>query len=216
MGRKKKNYYEILEVPTNADPKDLRHSYIRAKNTYSQDSPALYSLMNREECDAILESIEEAYIVLSDPLKRKEYDSAHGMNRGVNFQIPRKGGRKEEENSFSYMNVGEQSVPKIVFTKKFALDYTVDPQFEEEIDQTVEFSGEFLKKIREYKNVDMVRMSELTRVSKTYLRYIEAEEFDKLPAPVYVRGFIFQYAKCLKLNHDLVATSYLHRLKQDS
>ena len=70
-----------------------------------------------------------------------------------------------------------------------------------------------LKKIREYKNVDINRMAEMTKVSKTYIQKIEQEDVTNLPALVYVRGFVYQYAKCLKLNPDLVATSYLEHLK---
>jgi cytoskeletal protein RodZ len=56
-------------------------------------------------------------------------------------------------------------------------------------------------------------MSEMTKVSKTYIKNIEDEDTTRLPAIVYVRGFVYQYAKCLKLNPDLVATSYTYRLK---
>jgi len=42
-----------------------------------------------------------------------------------------------------------------------------------------------------YKEVDLGRMADMTKVSKTYLQYIEDEEFKKLPAPVYVRGSFF-------------------------
>jgi cytoskeletal protein RodZ len=94
------------------------------------------------------------------------------------------------------------------------LDYVKDPQFEQEIENCTEFSGEFLKKIREYRNVDIIRMADMTKVSKTYLQNIEKEDTRNLPALVYVRGFVYQYAKCLKLNPELVATSYLYRLRR--
>ena len=53
----------------------------------------------------------------------------------------------------------------------------------------------------------------MTKISKTYLQYIENEDVEKMPAIVYVRGFVYQYAKVLKLNPDLVANSYLQRIK---
>jgi cytoskeletal protein RodZ len=81
------------------------------------------------------------------------------------------------------------------------------------IEQTTLFDGAFLKKVREYKNVELIRMADMTKVSKTYLRHIEEENTEGLPALVYVRGFVYQYAKCLKLNPDQVATSYLGHLK---
>ena len=85
---------------------------------------------------------------------------------------------------------------------------------EQEIEETEEFSGEFLKKIREYKQVTIPRLADMTKVSKTYLMNIEEEKLDGLPALVYVRGFVYQYAKCLKLNPELVANSYLARIKR--
>ena len=98
--------------------------------------------------------------------------------------------------------------------KKFSLSYEKNPQFEQEIEKTTEFSGAFLKKIREYRQVDISRMSDMTKVSKTYIGCLEKEDLKNLPALVYVRGFVYQYAKCLKLNPDLVATSYLYRIKK--
>ena len=97
--------------------------------------------------------------------------------------------------------------------KKFDLEFSVDQDLEKEIECTVDFTGPFLKRIREYKQVDILRLAEMTKISKTYLNNIEEENFPGLPAPVYIRGFVYQYAKCLKLNPDLVATSYTKRLK---
>ena len=54
----------------------------------------------------------------------------------------------------------------------------------------------------------------MTRISKTYIKNIEEDEFSKLPADVYTRGFVYQYAKTLKLNPELAATSYLHNIRQ--
>ena len=41
------------------------------------------------------------------------------------------------------------------------------------------------------------------------LQFIENEGFDKLPAPVYVRGFVVAFAQCLGLEGDRVAASYM-------
>jgi len=84
---------------------------------------------------------------------------------------------------------------------------------ENKIAHRQEFDGKFLKDIREYKNVSLDKMSEMTRIMKTYLVYIENDEYNKLPATAYIRGFIFQYAKHLKLNPDVVANSYIQKVK---
>ena len=216
---KAKNYYEILEIPTDASPDEVHQGYIRAKNAYSQDSLALYSLMSKEECDSILELIDEAYTIISDPNKRRAYDQARGINQIVRNPTPERSfGNtvKLDEHTLNQKSdtTTTSNMSKKLAKNRFSLDYNKDENFEAEIEQTTEFTGELLRKIREYKGVDIPRLSDMTKVSKTYLRHIEDEEVDKLPALVYVRGFVYQYAKCLKLNPDLVATSYIFKLKK--
>lgn len=244
-----KNYYEVLEIPSTARSEEIYHSYQRAKAAYSSDSLALYSLMSPEECRNILEMVEEAYSILSDPSKRKRYDEARGINREftLNYnaladrvapqrsEVLRSGNNSSSVSSMlreeftlnststpivsgdsSPMELKDAgtSVTKLVTQKRFALDFVPNADFDKEIESASEFSGEFLKKIREYKNVDLDRLSDMTKVSRLYIQAIEDEDFSKLPAPVYVRGFVFQYAKCLKLKTEVVANSYVARMKK--
>lgn len=245
-----KNYYEVLEIPANARSEEIYHSYQRAKSAYSLDSIALYSLMSPEECRNVLELVEEAYSILSDPTKRKRYDEARGLNRefnSMNYNAlsdrtpPVRGELSQQKtNSSAPKNdeftlnslmtgsdvsvhghghtnatgVGTTNVNKLVTQKRFALDYVINADFEKEIEDENEFTGDFLRKIREYKNLDLDRLSDMTKVSRLYLQGIEMEDFGKLPAAVYVRGFVFQYAKCLKLKPEVVANSYVARMKK--
>ena len=41
------NYYEILEIRPDASYKEIEEAYRRAKETYSGESPATYSLLRR-------------------------------------------------------------------------------------------------------------------------------------------------------------------------
>ena len=242
----RKNYYEVLEISTNSTHQDIQTAFIKAKNAYSDDSAALYSLMSQEECDRILEQIEEAYSILGNTEKRKEYDLVRGFNQnntpeGFVHEMNKKQGhvpsqslsdllqenntnRNEQvqENAlkeeFKYQQEHsprrESSVSKVQAYKKFNLSYDIDNNFEQEIENCSHFNGDFLKKIREYKDVTIERMAEMTKISKTYIRNIEGEEFSKLPADVYTRGFVYQYAKCLKLNPEIVATSYIGHIRK--
>ena len=218
MSENLKNYYEILEIPEDADADTIHRGYVRAKSAYTQDSLALYSLMSQEECNAILELIEEAYDILSSMPKRKQYDMARGLN---NQSVYNSSSQGTDESGLTISNANEkykdknssQSMFKLMANMRYTLEFETDAEFEKEIEQASEFSGDFLKKIREYKKVEISRMAEMTKISKTYIRYIEDEAFDKLPAPVYVRGFVYQYAKTLKLNPELVANSFLFRMK---
>lgn len=220
MTEKQKNYYEILEIPVDATYEEVKQGYKSARNAYTGDSLALYSIMTKEECDKILSLIEEAYGIISDPVKRAKYDEARGFNtdnrdsraREMEFSTSPVSGLTRDSIDRPKPS-SENKMTKLMAAKRFALDYSQDPEFEKEIESATEFSGDLLKRIREYKNVDILRLAEMTKISKTYLKKIEEEDVQGLPALVYVRGFVYQYAKCLKLNPDLVATSYLHRLK---
>ncbi len=213
-----KNYYEVLEVPMDAGADDIHKGYIRAKNAYSHDSLALYSLMTKEECLQVLELIEEAYSILSEPGKRRLYDEARGINQNLNYKSSAPSKPHDPESLHDLRNAPKTTEPnnmtKIVAKKRFDLVYTPDDEMEKRIEAATEFSGEFLREIREYKGVDIVRMADMTKVSKTYLRYIEENAYDKLPALAYTRGFVYQYAKCLKLSPDLVANAYLFEMKK--
>ena len=70
--------YDILEISSSASPQEVREAYHRTKTTYSRSNVALYSIVSAEEREDILKKIEEAYFVLSNPERRKEYDSHSG------------------------------------------------------------------------------------------------------------------------------------------
>lgn len=225
MDAERKNYYEVLEIETNSTPGQIETAYVRAKNAYSGDSVALYSLMTKTECDSILGLIEEAYSVLGFPEKRREYDRIRGFNLNNQYQPTRSTEvqtasfvEKRDRDSIQYEDFGsnliEAKVSKISAQKKFGLDYKEDPEMDRKIDECTEYTGIFLKSVREYKNVSLERMAEMTRISKTHLQALENEDIAKLPADVYVRGYVYQYAKVLKLSPDTVAASYLLHFKK--
>ncbi|MBL6988290.1 MAG: helix-turn-helix domain-containing protein [Bacteriovoracaceae bacterium] len=224
-----KNYYEILEVSPNSTQKEITFAYQKIKSAYSQNGLALYSLIGEGECSKMLELIDESYNILSSPVKRKRYDEVRGLNHADQDQGPaptsissllnkhleqQDGAPSSRPNNERKSPSSTKNIAKIIATKRFALSYDIDPEFEKEIEQTTEFTGEFLQRIREYKKIDILRLADMTKVSKVYLSNIEKEELEGLPALAYVRGFVYQYAKCLKLNPDLVATSYIYRLKK--
>jgi curved DNA-binding protein CbpA len=225
MDAEKKNYYEVLEIEVNANPQQIESAYIRSKNAYSGDSVALYSLMTKEECNFILDQVEEAYSVLGFPEKRREYDRLRGFNQLGTIKVRNTNQMHtittiddRSKDTIEYENYGsnliEAKVSKITAQKKFALEFNENSEMERRIINCIDFSGTFLKEVREYKNVSIERMADMTRVSKTHITALENEDVKKLPADVYVRGYVYQYAKVLKLNPEQVATSYLSHLKK--
>jgi hypothetical protein len=82
---------------------------------------------------------------------------------------------------------------------------------QQELAQETEWRGLTLRKIREVKRVPLEELAEYTKISRTYILAIEEENFAKLPAPVFLRGFVIQIAKYLKLPHEAVASAYMAR-----
>jgi curved DNA-binding protein CbpA len=83
-----------------------------------------------------------------------------------------------------------------------------------EIAEQKDWAGNFLRKVRETRRVSVEEMAAVTKITKSYILAIEEENFSKLPAAVYLRGFIIQIAKVLKLPHEKVAGGYMARYYQ--
>lgn len=92
-----------------------------------------------------------------------------------------------------------------------AFNKITDTKILVELDEAQEWTGDLIKKMRELQHLSIEELSQSTKISKTYLKAIENEEFHKLPAPVYIRGFVTQLSKILKLPHETVAAHYMER-----
>jgi len=68
------NFYEVLDIDTNATYKEIKEAYQSSLQKYGPDSIACYGLLPEEERVRMLEKIEEAYRTLGDQAKREEYD----------------------------------------------------------------------------------------------------------------------------------------------
>ena len=80
---------------------------------------------------------------------------------------------------------------------------------EERIQKCENVNGAFLRSVREYKNVSADEIMNVLKISKNYLTALEEDDFARLPASVFVRGFVIQYAKALKLDHEKLTKAYM-------
>ena len=55
--------------------------------------------------------------------------------------------------------------------------------------------GMFLQQMREARGLSLTDVAERTKVGSFQLRGIESQRFDVLPAPVYLRGFLKEFAR---------------------
>lgn len=68
--------------------------------------------------------------------------------------------------------------------------------------------GEKLKKIRDERRLSLSEISKHTRIQVKYLEYLEEGEYAKLPADVYVKGFLRSYALYLGMSEQSLIKQY--------
>jgi DnaJ-class molecular chaperone len=189
---KDQTYYEILEVNPTATAKEIQRAYEHAKETFHADSMAVYSLFSEEEVEEIQKAIEEAFQVLMDETLRKSYDQSHFQT--VGGQLPQKpselpGGSKEKKPSLSFTG----------------LSFNVEGG---------PYRGKVLKQIREKMGIELQAISKETKINIKILEFIEEEVSEKLPALVYLKGFLKNYAQSLGLDPQRVIEEYIHSLEE--
>ncbi len=72
--------------------------------------------------------------------------------------------------------------------------------------------GTWLRSQREHRDVSLREIADETRISMRYLQALEEDRFDILPAPVFARGFLREYARFVGLDADEVVTFYMSAL----
>lgn len=198
------SYYELLEIRPGSPQYEVTRAYERAKQTYSSDNPALYTVFNIEEARELLKLIEEAYLVLGNAVYRSRYDE---ILKDPSVQL----------DVLTFQDIVGPLVSNTLGKQKtqYRPNYTVDEVLEEQIRHEENCDGLFLKKVREYKNVSVEKMSEITRINSHYIHAIEKNSWSNLPASVFVRGFVIQICRFLGLDDKKTVDSFMKIYKTD-
>lgn len=72
--------------------------------------------------------------------------------------------------------------------------------------------GEILKKRREELGQDLKNIAHILKIRYDYLKAIEANLFEKIPAQVYTKAYIRQYAKYLGVSVEPVIEKYMQKI----
>jgi hypothetical protein len=71
--------------------------------------------------------------------------------------------------------------------------------------------GNSLREARLRQQLDLPELEQQTKIRSKYLKALEDEQFDVLPAPTYIRGFLRSYADALGLEGQLYVDEYNSR-----
>ena len=208
------NYYDILEVTQSATQHEIVLAFERAKRTYSQQNPALYSVFTPDEAESLRKLIEEAYQVLSNQTYRNIYEkrllSKSFSESDLSLEAIK------AASSILYADSVVKVTPIGPAVTNSADEFKQDLEFENKVENCTEWSGPFLKEVREYKKVTIEQLHDQTKINPWYITAIEKMEPQNLPAAVFVRGYVLQVSKSLQLKEKTVADSYMKLFKSAS
>jgi hypothetical protein len=77
-------------------------------------------------------------------------------------------------------------------------------------------TGADLRRIREARGVSLRHIAAVTKIGLRFLEYVEEDRFAFLPAPVYLRGFLQEYARLVGIDPRRAADAYMSRLPAKS
>ncbi len=72
----------------------------------------------------------------------------------------------------------------------------------------MESLGSYLRRERELQQLSAAEVSQTTRIPMRILRHIEDDQFEELPAEVFVRGFLRAYARAIGKDEQDVLARY--------
>ena len=192
------SHYDLLEVPPTASFEDIRRANRRIRDVYGAESIAVSGLYDPPSLEAVHRRLDLAYTTLMDAAKRKEYDGELFPD-GVPMPV-------------SPPANDTAPLPRAPVKSEDPATLAARPPMPE-ITARTEFSGPLLRQIREAVGVELREIAERSKIGMAYLQALEGEVFAKLPAPVYVRGFLAEYARALGLDAERVKQTYLDRFR---
>jgi flagellar biosynthesis protein FlhG len=190
-------YYEILETEPGVSDEEVRRAYRAIKDIYASGSLVISGLYEEHELAELHARVNAAHDTLFAPDRRRLYDLAlpeADLARAV--RAAASGGRRPA----APLSAAEERIE--------TSDSALDPD--------AEVTGEYLRKVRQTRGIELGDISQRTKISERYLRAIEEERFSDMPAAVYVRGYVLEYARALRMDAHRVTESYLARYRKST
>ena len=184
-------HYAVLGLTRSATDEEIRRAYKRQREVYAGGGLATASLLSEGQLKTEQARLDEAYDTLLDPVRRRAYDISTFPD--------------QDEPA----TAGSRSVRPALAAEQLMLQ----SELAREIGPETDFTGALLRKVRESQGIELSEISARTKIARGHLAAIEEERFRELPAIVYVRGFLSELAKFLRLDPAQVQKTYLRRLR---
>jgi len=185
------DYYTVLGIGRSSNDEEIRRAFKRQRDVYATGGLATASLLDDLELSGAQARVDEAHDTLLDPVRRRAYD----LSMFPEDEAPAQ----------------SSTVPRPALA---AEQLMLQGELSREIGPDTEFTGALLRKVRESQGIELVEISSRTKISRSHLVALEEEIYDDLPAIVYVRGFVTELAKYLRLDPAQVQRTYLRRMRE--
>lgn len=201
----KLNYYEMLDIQPDATLFEIRHAYNTVMQMYQKESLATYSFFSQEERTEIITLIDKAFLTLANTTARQGYDE----------ELIRQGIIKAKDNAAPVIkkpvcifdiNRGQQTQSSGKNKEQLKARIAQSPRIGSILQQQ-EIKGTDLKAIRNEAEVLIEHISQETKIRVDHLKSIEEDDLERLPAAVFLKGFVKSYLKylCIEPLEDISA-----------
>lgn len=202
--RREETFYDVLKVDNRATIAEIVAAYHTAKNAFSRESMATYSLFSPDETQAILSKLDEAFQTLSNIEKKRDYDKAL-TERSSGESVPSPLTELELKQKAQLLPRGEAGATSTVPAAPQAPANTPLPSYDS-------ITGAVLKEIRERRALTLDDVVRITKIPTKFVKAIEADSMNSLPARVYLQGFVKNMAVLYKLDPKTTVKSYLEHI----
>ncbi|MCC6644658.1 MAG: helix-turn-helix domain-containing protein [Polyangiaceae bacterium] len=191
VGRQNKpNLYELLGLSRGASDEEVRRAFKRQRELFGVHSLPLVSILDEAGLRAEQARLQEAHDTLLEPNRRRAYDLS------------------------TFPDLEDDTHPRESRRAPSPEDLQLIAEVQREIHTTTEFTGSFLRRVRESQGLELAEIARMTKIAAGHLSALEEERWEDLPAPVYARGFVRELAKVLKLDPMQVDRTYSKRLRE--
>ena len=214
------NYYEWFGLDRGCSTFDINNQYEKLKKLYVSDNPMLRDIYEDSDLFILNALVDTIFKELNDPEIRREYDmdiATHLLSLETSFpdifiigEVIKKYYRVKKREVLVKKDVFGRSAEKEVSSSGDGDLIDANNIFNKYRDLPI--TGDLLRKIREEVGISYELIISRTKISNTVLYAIENDMYNQLPADLYVKNFVQQYCKTLKLNSantEFIASGYI-------
>ena len=206
--------HRVLDVPANAAAAAIEAAYGRARRLLDQDAMASYGMFDAASAARLRDELDGAYEALmakaSDaPAQTTNQPPAVAGSFASAALAP-----AAEAPAAAPLPAAAATLPQLpaaVASPRASARRSIRARLCAPRSEPLEepCTGALLRRLREEAEADIDAVCDLTKINRRYIKALEEEDFALLPASVYVRGFVGEYARVLGIDGSVATSTYM-------